>query len=178
MIKRRLDIMGSVEALENELLSFIEVVKDCKQCGECCKNKKICLTLTEVGKIEEFTKKPYKSFAKVVYQSVGSFKLPQIVLKRRGEDCWFLKDGKCGIHPVKPLQCRTYPVLFNHVILEELKKLGYCWEEGEYYYFKCVNESGMIVRVKKGDFERGCEIREKILEEEYVKIFEWVKKNK
>lgn len=26
-------------------------------------------------------------------------------------NCPFLQDGRCGVHPARPLQCRTYPFL-------------------------------------------------------------------
>jgi hypothetical protein len=26
-------------------------------------------------------------------------------------NCPFLRDGRCGVHPARPLQCRTYPFL-------------------------------------------------------------------
>ncbi len=29
--------------------------------------------------------------------------------KPRNSQCYFLKETGCGVHPVKPVQCRTYP---------------------------------------------------------------------
>jgi len=36
-------------------------------------------------------------------------------------DCVFLRDGRCGIYPVRPAQCRHYP------FWPELVTRGYAW---------------------------------------------------
>lgn len=37
----------------------------------------------------------------------------------KGQECVFLEENRCGIHPVKPEKCRTFPLAWRtHDVLE------------------------------------------------------------
>ncbi len=84
----------------------------CTQCGNCCTGAPgyVWLTRDEIDGIAAFLNR--KELGPEHLRRVGSkYSLTE---DRRTGDCCFLKrlpDGKrvCGIYPVRPLQCRTWP---------------------------------------------------------------------
>lgn len=84
----------------------------CTQCGNCCTGPPgyVFCTPEEVAKIAAFLGREDGGLTKDELRRVG----PRLSLtERKNGDCVFLKerDGKriCGIYPVRPLQCRTWP---------------------------------------------------------------------
>lgn len=82
---------------------------ECQCCGHCCKTGKdygyVYLSSEECTKIAAFIgvslkylKSKYVSKINKAYQ-----------FKQSKEDCPFLKENKCSIYKVRPLQCRTWP---------------------------------------------------------------------
>ncbi len=84
----------------------------CTQCGNCCTGPPgyVFCTPEEVAMIAAFLGREDGALTKYELRRVG----PRLSLtERENGDCVFLKeqDGKriCGIYPVRPLQCRTWP---------------------------------------------------------------------
>ena len=82
----------------------------CTQCGNCCSGAPgyVFVSAEEMARIAEFLGQP--ALTERQLRRVGR---RWSLTERRNGDCTFLKevDGKriCGIYPVRPLQCRTWP---------------------------------------------------------------------
>lgn len=85
---------------------------ECTQCGNCCSGPPgyVWVTKKEIGRIAEFLGRPDGTLDREHLRRVG---LRTSLTEKPGGDCVFLvrKGGKteCSIHPVRPLQCRTWP---------------------------------------------------------------------
>ena len=86
---------------------------DCQQCGSCCTGEPgyVWVSREEIRLIAEFLGRDDEWLPKDQLRRVG-FKYS--LTERANGDCVFLKslgEGKrgCGIYPVRPLQCRTWP---------------------------------------------------------------------
>ncbi|MBN1489861.1 MAG: YkgJ family cysteine cluster protein [Phycisphaerae bacterium] len=85
---------------------------ECTQCGNCCSGAPgyVWLSREETTKIAAFLGIERDRFTREYTRRVG-FKVS--LIEKRDLDCIFLKraDGltSCKIHPVRPLQCRTWP---------------------------------------------------------------------
>jgi Fe-S-cluster containining protein len=84
----------------------------CTQCGNCCTGAPgyVFVTAEEVAKIAAFLDRPDDTLPSGELRRVGR---RLSLTERANGDCVFLNlvDGKriCGIYPVRPLQCRTWP---------------------------------------------------------------------
>jgi hypothetical protein len=85
---------------------------ECTQCGNCCSGDPgyVWATKEEIRKIAEFLGRTDGWLDKAHVRRVG---LRYSLTERPDGDCIFLKreNGKtmCGIYPVRPVQCRTWP---------------------------------------------------------------------
>ncbi len=85
---------------------------ECTQCGNCCSGEPgyVWATKEEIAGIAKFLGRTDGTLDKKYLRRVG---LRYSLTEKPGGDCIFLKraDGKsmCGIYPVRPLQCRTWP---------------------------------------------------------------------
>jgi uncharacterized protein len=84
----------------------------CHQCGNCCSGSPgyVWLSLEDMKNIAAFLKVEFETFTKTYVRHVkGGYSL----IERANYDCIFLRreNGKsmCGIYPVRPTQCRTWP---------------------------------------------------------------------
>lgn len=84
----------------------------CTQCGNCCSGGPgyVWLTLEDIGRIAGFLGLQIDQFTRQYVRLVrGALSL----VEKRDYDCVFLKreNGKamCGIYPVRPTQCKTWP---------------------------------------------------------------------
>lgn len=84
----------------------------CTQCGNCCSGAPgyVWVTREEIRRIAEFLGRGDDTLDPTQLRGVG----PRWSLtERKNGDCVFLRTeaGKriCGIYPVRPLQCRTWP---------------------------------------------------------------------
>jgi Fe-S-cluster containining protein len=88
-------------------LSLIKYCIPCK--SKCCKVGKLfgspILDYKEAKKIKSYTKE-------IKFKSGKTY----FILKegKKGNDCIFLKDGKCKIEKNKPLDCLCYPIKAIH----------------------------------------------------------------
>ena len=79
-----------------------------KDCANCCTTNGgfVFITDEDVSKIARFLKINEDEFLKKFTRKVGN----KISLIDKDEkDCIFLKNKKCSIYPVRPIQCRTFP---------------------------------------------------------------------
>jgi len=99
--------VGDKKKWYSEGLSF-----SCTQCGNCCSGPPgyVWLTKEEIGRIARFLGRSDDWLEKEHLRRVA---FRYSLTEKKGGDCIFLKreGGKsmCGIYPVRPLQCRTWP---------------------------------------------------------------------
>jgi len=99
-------------------------------CIQCCdRHGFVYITEADLGRMAAFLGITEAEFeAKYVYRTAHQIRLR----KPRASQCHFLKKndagrGSCSVHPVKPVQCRTYPfwpelVEYRDVWQHEAKK--------------------------------------------------------
>jgi hypothetical protein len=84
----------------------------CTQCGNCCSGDPgyVWATKEEIRRISEFLGRDDGWLGKIHLRRVG---LRYSLTEKPDGDCVFLRreNGRtmCGIYPVRPLQCRTWP---------------------------------------------------------------------
>ena len=86
----------------------------CTQCGACCGGAPghVWVSLEECDQIAAYLGLTCDDFTKRHVRRVG---VRLSLLEKKGGDCELLvreQSGrtKCAIHPVRPLQCRTWPI--------------------------------------------------------------------
>jgi Fe-S-cluster containining protein len=81
-------------------------------CGQCCtadvREGNVFLEPDDVVRLAEALALSARAFARR-YTSSEYGEL--VLVMDDGGNCQFLKDGRCGVHEARPLQCRTYPFL-------------------------------------------------------------------
>ncbi|RMH62295.1 MAG: YkgJ family cysteine cluster protein [Calditrichaeota bacterium] len=80
-----------------------------KECSKCCEinGGYVFVTDTNIKKIARFLKLTPQEVIRRHTYAVGE---KRSLKDRDGKACIFLnEEGKCGIYPVRPLQCRTFP---------------------------------------------------------------------
>jgi hypothetical protein len=85
----------------------------CTQCGNCCSGAPgyVWVSVDECGQIAAFLGVERDPFTRKHVRRAGT---RLSLLEKRNGDCEFLvrhENGKttCSIHPVRPVQCRTWP---------------------------------------------------------------------
>lgn len=100
----------------------------CNNCGDCCKNENVGLTLSDIFRISKYLMIEPKEFVeKYCKYTMTSLNAPDgtpldffvFGLNTEG-DCPFHKDNQCEIHDVKPLICKTFPILDPGSIREDI----------------------------------------------------------
>ncbi len=80
---------------------------ECKKCGKCCVGDGVVVLKDEdISRISD-----YLNIDRIEFLEKYTIKEDnEIQLRDKdNEECIFLKDNLCSIHPVKPLQCHSYP---------------------------------------------------------------------
>lgn len=100
---------------------------ECTGCGQCCTgapgyvwvNEEEIQTLADFLQLskEEFS----RSYLRQVKGKTSLIELPKTY------DCIFLKDKKCQVYSVRPIQCRTYPWWSRNLKTEQ------AWQEAAQY---------------------------------------------
>lgn len=89
----------------------------CKNCGDCCKNENVAISFADVYRISKFLGiTPQEFYDKYCLWTVTHFKnSPEEDISFLGLDCRsgcpFHKDNRCSINEVKPLICKSYPII-------------------------------------------------------------------
>lgn len=94
------------------LKKIIELGGECKQCGKCCSFDSGYLVEGDVSKIAKFLriseKELKEKYLQKIYMYGKEVLKPKTIKKERHYGaCIFLKDNKCSIHEVKPLNCKV-----------------------------------------------------------------------
>jgi len=113
--------------VKNKFSSFKSFCKRCE--ANCCKNWTIFVTISDVNRICNYTglkPRDFSEFSKIPeweknkYLSKGRDHIYGLLkddrilqLKKKGEECFFLKGKKCSIYCVRPMICRLYPYWFK-----------------------------------------------------------------
>lgn len=99
-----------LKVLSNEKPWYSEGLRfKCTECGKCCTGGPgyAWVTKDEIKAIAEYLGLSIKAFGKKYLRYInGRYALLE---KSDVFDCIFLKDKRCQIYPVRPIQCRTYP---------------------------------------------------------------------
>jgi len=140
--------MGKLNVIKDENIWYKQGLKfKCTECGKCCTgpNGYTWLNEDEIESISKFLKISKKEFlAKYVRLAYGRLSL--IDANKEG-DCIFLKNNKCGIYPVRPKQCKTFPwwpaLVENEKAWEDLKEYceGIDHPDGKHYSFQEIQEN-------------------------------------
>lgn len=87
-----------------------EKVFHCRGCGACCRWEGIVrVSAQELTDIAEYLQMTEEEFRQR-YTLIAFDRKSLILTDREDGACVFLtEDNRCQIHPVKPLQCRTFP---------------------------------------------------------------------
>ncbi len=107
---RLLDMVSSGSA--REIAADEQVPFECRGCGGCCWNVEVPLTGHDLRTLAAGTGLDPKTFMDRYGQfTLGSGFLPVARLKLTAAGhCPFLQsDGRCGVHPARPLACRLFP---------------------------------------------------------------------
>lgn len=81
----------------------------CTGCGACCTGSPgyVWVNEDEIQAMADFLKLSIQEFSRKFLRKIGNrFSLVEM---RKTYDCIFLKDRKCQIYEVRPVQCRTFP---------------------------------------------------------------------
>lgn len=82
---------------------------ECTGCGQCCTGAPgyVWVNEDEIQRIADYLKLDIQDFKfRYLRQVKGRYSLIEFP---KTYDCIFLKDKKCQIYPVRPIQCRTFP---------------------------------------------------------------------
>lgn len=125
-----LNITGNKKNTEEEKLPRFE----CTKCGACCRDENLIVTVTgsdivriaavlELGPNEMLKALDFYVVSDNESIPVGLEKFPSVVTegglsfmalkKMENDECVFLKDQLCMIHPVRPVVCRSFPFVFD-----------------------------------------------------------------
>jgi hypothetical protein len=129
----------------------------CTQCGNCCTGAPgyVWVSREEIARIAAFLERPDDWLPGDMLRRVG-FKYS--LTERSNGDCVFLTktaDGKrtCGIYPVRPLQCRTWPFWNQNLRSPSTwaEAAEHCpgMNNGQYHNFVAIEQ----IRLKKSWFE-------------------------
>ena len=145
----------------------VDVIKECSMCGACCRFKRICVTEDEAKQISQYLGVPMSQFLHEEMVEICGNVYRQLVLNQNpDESCIFLgRDNRCRIYPVRPFQCKTYPILFIGSALELLKPE--ILPDGTMIFW-CVTKE-CAYAIKKRDFIRFSEARTRYLAEYYMR---------
>ena len=94
---------------------FLEKNFTCKRCGTCCKwYGYVNVTIEEIEKIADFLKIDFAEYMKKFVILRHDRKGLSLDEKVNGSCIYYDEDNKiCMINPVKPKQCRDFPIEWN-----------------------------------------------------------------
>lgn len=83
---------------------------ECRCCGNCCRVPGVVrVSEAEADAIADFLHMNVYAFAQA-YTQIAPDRKTLVLAGQVDDACIFLMpDSRCRIHPVKPIQCRTYP---------------------------------------------------------------------
>ncbi|MGQ9542701.1 MAG: YkgJ family cysteine cluster protein [Candidatus Bathyarchaeia archaeon] len=107
--------MGIFLLAKQEFLYPDNVRWHCKRCSRCCRDmdsqsRHILLLEKEAQRIAAITKMQEHQFSKPTVDNLYHYE----VLKIKGK-CLFLRGNSCSIYKYRPLVCRFYPFMMEHI---------------------------------------------------------------
>lgn len=76
-------------------------------CTNCCEQQGfVYLTEEDLGRIAKYAGMTVRDFERRYIYRTRNLRRLRVP---RHQQCHFLRDGGCSIHPVKPVQCRLFP---------------------------------------------------------------------
>ena len=102
--------------MENVLSGF-----ECKRCGNCCRVPGyVHLSQSEIDACAEYLGMDVAEFTDQ-YTRLTRCRRGLSLNERKDGSCIFLTEGgECLIEPVKPLQCRQFPALWQYKDIENI----------------------------------------------------------
>jgi len=100
--------------------SDLEFQFSCLHCGGCCRIRgSVRVSESEIERLARFMSVPAQRFIDRYTRLAQNRAGLELEEKENGE-CVFLSGGECGVHTVKPAQCRTFPVEWRYPGVEEI----------------------------------------------------------
>ncbi len=101
----------------------------CQGCGHCCSGEPgfVFLSAEEIDALAAYLDMSNSDFLSCFCRLVDREDHFEYSLKERADySCVFLKDNRCQVYPVRPLQCSTYPfwdyLMQDRALWDEEKK--------------------------------------------------------
>ena len=86
----------------------------CHRCGACCRwEGDVCLTQSDVQAISAYLHMTEEQFINTYCRLQRNRQGLSLVDTEDGACCMLLRDNTCAIQPVKPQQCRDFPLRWN-----------------------------------------------------------------
>lgn len=122
--------------------NYINVLSPCNNCGYCCKNSRILVTIPEMVRILKFTEMNFDDVFVIESNNLS------VSIKSSDKGyCIFRSGGKCAIYPIRPFQCMTYPVVF----VEFYRELPtFLYGDANQIVFECQSNSNRKMRCSVG----------------------------
>lgn len=110
----------------------------CTGCGACCTGSPgfVWVSDQEIEEIAQYLAIDPTLFQRRYVRLVWGRKA--LVELRKNYDCIFLKENKCSIYPVRPLQCKTFPWWIENLKSPE------AWQEAA-KHCEGINEEASLV---------------------------------
>lgn len=98
--------------------------------GKCCtlswreESPFVFLTRGDQYRLAQYLDRPLEFFSeRAVFTSTRFSDKPtmQYFLKKDGNKCKFFLEGKCGVYPARPTQCRTFPYWPENIVKGDFK---------------------------------------------------------
>ncbi len=83
---------------------------DCRQCGNCCKSLKPCVSESEINRLAQIKNISTGEFMSQFVET-DSFDGVKFL---NDAPCIFLNDKSCSVYPDRPKDCRSYPHTHKH----------------------------------------------------------------
>ncbi|MFQ6087705.1 MAG: YkgJ family cysteine cluster protein [Candidatus Methanofastidiosia archaeon] len=112
--------------MREKLIPFENQGFECIECGECCRERWVPLTLRDIKRLSG--KRDISEFTMIFGK--------MLVLERRIWDngCVFLKGNLCSVHKIKPIICRLYPIVMSKKPLLK-ENISYFKDEEEIFLY-------------------------------------------
>lgn len=114
--KKQIYNMSAEDALETPKLGLDDTFQfHCKACGRCCKNREdIILSSFDVYRLARYFGRSMKDivdrYCDVAVGASTCLPIVSLCMQPPKRACPFLRNKRCGVHSVKPSNCRMYPL--------------------------------------------------------------------